>query len=207
VWIEGFGIWGPVAFVFLQIIQVVIFIIPGEIPQVAGGLLFGIIGGTIYSTIGIAIGSAVNFYLARFFKTSFVEKLFSRENLRKIQRLISSSRSVVVYFFLFLIPGIPKDIISYVAGLSHIRFRIFILISTVGRLPGLLISVCAGETLAEKNYLATGILVAVGLALIGLGFLFRNPIIRFIETKCFHRGADDEEEISSVSLKKKTKNP
>src|SRR3989304_1997310 len=56
-WVEGYGPWGPIAFIGLQIIQVIIFIIPGEIPQVAGGMLFGIIGGLAYSTIGIALGS------------------------------------------------------------------------------------------------------------------------------------------------------
>ncbi|HEQ71667.1 MAG TPA: TVP38/TMEM64 family protein [Spirochaetia bacterium] len=184
-WVEGFGLWGPIAFIGLQIIQVVIFIIPGEIPQIAGGMLFGVAGGIIYSTLGIAVGSTVNFYLARTFKLSFVETLFSRESVEKMQRFISSSRTVVVYFFLFLIPGIPKDIIAYVAGLSRIRFRLFILVSSVGRLPGLLLSVLAGSALSEKNLLAAGILLAVGLAMVALGFVFRGKIIRFIEHHFF----------------------
>ena len=151
-WVNSWGILAPLVFVFLQIIQVVIFIIPGEIPQIAGGYLFGFFWGIVLSTVGIAIGSAINFYLARILGLPFVEALMPRKSLEKIRTLISGTRSSLIYFIIFLIPGIPKDVIAYVAGLSNIKFWVFIAISSSGRLLGLIISVIIGVAIAEKNW-------------------------------------------------------
>jgi uncharacterized membrane protein YdjX (TVP38/TMEM64 family) len=198
-WIAGLGAWGPIAFVGVQIIQVVIFIIPGEIPQVAGGMLFGILGGTVLSTIGIALGSTINFYLARLLKDRFVERLMSRERIARFQKIFSSSKSMVVYLLLFLIPGIPKDVIAYAAGLSRIRFGAFIALSSVGRMPGLIVSVCAGQALVAKNWLAAGLLLGAGAVLLVLGIIFRAPIMRFIETHCFVKDCDPPEQSDAPS--------
>ena len=90
-WVQDWGIWAPLAFVGLQIIQVVIFIIPGEITQIAGGVLFGPWGGFFYSSLGIAIGSIINFYLARLLGKGFVHALFKKESCDNCQKGKTSS--------------------------------------------------------------------------------------------------------------------
>jgi len=162
-WVNSWGILSPLVFVFLQIIQVVIFIIPGEVPQIAGGYLFGLFWGIVLSTIGIAIGSAVNFYLARFLGLPFVEALLPHKSLLKMRKLISGTRSALVYFIIFLIPGIPKDVIAYVAGLSNIKFWVFIVISSGGRLLGLILS------------------VIIGVILIVIGIIYRDRLYNLLK--------------------------
>jgi len=180
-WLDSWGIIAPLAFIALQILQVVIFIIPGEVTQIAGGFFFGYGLGIIYSSIGIAIGSAINFYLARTLGMRFVSALFTQKTTDKMEKVISSSKSIAIYFILFLIPGIPKDVICYVAGLSRIRFITFIILSSVGRLPGLILSVIVGVALANKDWLTTGIAIFIAIILLFFSFIWREKIIRFIQ--------------------------
>ncbi|HEY9593010.1 MAG TPA: TVP38/TMEM64 family protein, partial [Spirochaetia bacterium] len=60
-WIAGWGAWAPLIFVGIQIVQVVIFAIPGEVTQIAGGYLFGGWLGLLLSVAGITIGSTLAF--------------------------------------------------------------------------------------------------------------------------------------------------
>jgi uncharacterized membrane protein YdjX (TVP38/TMEM64 family) len=175
-WINSWGFLAPLIFILFQILQVVIFIIPGEVPEVAGGWLFGFWGGIFFSTVGIAIGSAVNFYLARFLGLAFVQKILPHKSLEKMQKLISGAKSALIYFIIFLIPGIPKDVIAYVAGLSKIRFWLFILISSGGRLLGLILSVIIGVALADGNWLLVVITAIIGIVLIIIGIIYRQKL-------------------------------
>ena len=131
--INSSGIFGPLIFIGLQIVQVVVFIIPGEVTQLAGGYMFGTWIGTLLSVIGIVIGSAINFYLGRLLGIPFVKALFKKDQIDKIERLISSSKSQKIttlsIFGIFLIPAFPKDIVTYIAGLTPIRFTTFLFVS------------------------------------------------------------------------------
>jgi uncharacterized membrane protein YdjX (TVP38/TMEM64 family) len=175
-WVNSWGLLAPLVFVILQIIQVVIFIIPGEIPQIAGGYLFGFFWGIVLSTIGIGIGSAVNFYLARMWGLRFVEAILPHATLGKMRKLISGTRSTLLYFIVFLIPGIPKDVIAYVAGLSKIKFWVFIFISSSGRLLGLILSVIIGVALADGNWLLGTVTALLGVGLIIIGIIYREKL-------------------------------
>ncbi|MBN1797045.1 MAG: TVP38/TMEM64 family protein [Spirochaetales bacterium] len=180
-WVNSWGILSPLVFILLQIIQVVVFIIPGEIPQIAGGYLFGFFWGILLSTVGIAIGSAINFYLARFLGLPFVEALLPHKSLEKVRKLISGTRSALIYFIIFLIPGIPKDVIAYVAGISRIKFWVFITISSGGRLLGLILSVIIGVALADKNWLVAIITALCGIILIVIGIIYRDKLYTFLK--------------------------
>nr|MQY76707.1 TVP38/TMEM64 family protein [Spirochaeta sp.] len=122
-WIASLGFIAPLAFVGLQCLQVIIFIIPGEVPQIAGGYLFGLWWGSLLSVSGIIIGSAVNFMLARLLGLPFVRLLFSPEKIEYAGRIATSPRARISMFLLFLIPGIPKDILCYGAGLTPLNLH------------------------------------------------------------------------------------
>lgn len=194
-WIETWGIWAPISFIGLQVVQVVIFIIPGEFTQIAGGLIFGTIGGFLYSSLGIAIGSVFNFYLARLLGKGFVHILFKKESCDRFESIISTGKAKQVFFLLFLIPGIPKDIVCYIAGLSKIKFIEFFLISTVGRAPALIVSVIIGDAIAEQEWILAMIICAVALIIFGVGFLFReqihNQVVKYSSRKDTKRDAKD----------------
>jgi hypothetical protein len=106
---------------------------------------------------------------------------------------------VAAYFFLFLIPGIPKDVIAYAAGLSRVRFTAFIALSSLGRLPALLVSVVAGRAMLERNWTAAGLLLGIGAVILVLGIVFRKPAMRFIERRCFVPGRPEAEAVDEAA--------
>jgi len=77
--IEGFGIFGPLVFIFFQFLQVIIFFVPGAVFTIAGGYLFGTFVGTVYSIIGTMIGSILVFLVSRKYGRPFVEKIVHRK--------------------------------------------------------------------------------------------------------------------------------
>jgi uncharacterized membrane protein YdjX (TVP38/TMEM64 family) len=180
-WIDSMGVAAPLGFVALQALQVIVFFIPGEIPQVAGGYLFGLCRGTLLSLAGITIGAAFNFSMARGLGVPFVYALFERDRVEKVRRLVDSRRARASFFLLFLIPGIPKDVLCYVGGLSAIRLPLFLLFSSLGRLPGIAGSALIGQAAADRRWLLAGTILAVALVLFLIGFLFRDWIQSFLE--------------------------
>lgn len=179
-WVETWGLWAPAAFVFLQVFQVAVFFIPGEIPQIAGGYLFGFFPGALYSSIGILSGSAFNFYFARLLGFPLIIRLFGKRRMEKFEGLLSTRRAVAAFFLLFLVPGIPKDFLCYVAGLANFRFPAFLAVSFLGRLPGILGSSLIGGAAAEKKWFFAGVVLSLSVAAFLAGFFFRDRIRNFI---------------------------
>ena len=87
---------------------------------------------------GITLGATFNFVISRALGVPFVNALFKRENVERTRKIANSPKARVSFFLFFLIPGIPKDILCYVAGLSIMKLHIFLLFSTLGRIPGIL---------------------------------------------------------------------
>ena len=179
-WMAGFGAWGALVYVAIQIVQVVVFVIPGDVVQIAGGYLFGIVGGLALSLIGILIGSCINFAIARAFGRPFVEGVFGEARVSRFDALLASPRSRTGFFLLFVIPGIPKDVLVYVAGISPLRFPVFLLVSMLGRVPGILGSAIIGNGAANENWLLSGIVFGSAALLFALGVLFRSRLLDLV---------------------------
>jgi uncharacterized membrane protein YdjX (TVP38/TMEM64 family) len=186
-WISSWGLLAPLVFICLQIIQVVIFIIPGEVTQLAGGYLFGMWSGTFLSVVGIVIGSAINFFLGRALGIPFIRAIVSGDRLDRLESLIATSKSqkitTITIFTLFLIPGFPKDAVTYVAGLTPMHFLMFLLISGLGRFPGILVSGIIGDAAAGKNWITVVVVSIVGAALFITGYLLRDKIFNLLKDK------------------------
>jgi len=185
-WIEGRGILGPLGFILLQVIQVVIFVIPGEVVQLAGGYAFGFWLGTLYSLLGISLGSLVNFYAGRLLGRPFVESLFARERIEKVESVTGSGKGAAGFFLLFVIPGIPKDVLCYVAGVSKLRLLAFLGVSMAGRLPGILGSSYMGSAAYAGAYRGAITVLAIAAALFVFGLVFRDRIEAFV-ARLLHR--------------------
>ncbi len=180
-WVASTGALAPLVFVAVQALQVVVFIIPGEVPQIAGGYLFGPWLGTLLSLCGIMIGSAIDFFLARLAGMPFVRALFPGDQVDRIGRLLDSRGARVAFFLLFLIPGIPKDILCYVAGLSPMRFPFFAGASALGRLPGIVGSAIIGDAAAGRRWPLVIGLGASAVVLFVTGWLLRDKLQGWIE--------------------------
>jgi uncharacterized membrane protein YdjX (TVP38/TMEM64 family) len=180
-WIQQRGAWAPIVFIAIQAVQVILFVIPGEVPQIAGGYLFGVWYGSLLSVAGILIGSTVAFFLGRALGTPFVEALFRRDQVERVRTLLDSERARIIFFLLFLIPGIPKDILCYVAGVSPLKFPYFASVSTLGRLPGIVVSAIIGNAAASNKWVLTAIVSAAAVAIFAAGFFLRSRIQGWVE--------------------------
>ena len=157
---------GPLLLIAVQFVQVILFAIPGEITQIAAGYVFGAWLGFLYSFVGILIGSGTAFMVGRLLGRPLSEKLFGEGAIEKLDRAAGSQRGRTAVFLLFLLPGAPKDAMSYGAGVSGMPFLEFLLISNLGRTPALLFSTLFGAQLEQQDYgsmAVTGVVVALVL--------------------------------------------
>ncbi|MDP2790439.1 MAG: VTT domain-containing protein [Rectinemataceae bacterium] len=176
VWIEGLGFWGPFVFIGLQVLQVVVFVIPGELTQASGGFIFGFWGGTILSLAGIAIGSLANYGIGRFSGRPFLRGILGEVRLMRAEKALSDRKAEAGFFLLFLMPGIPKDILCYAAGIARSPLALFMAASMTARLPGIVGSSLIGMT-AYKGRIGLSIWLLAGAALLLVaGIVWRKPL-------------------------------
>ena len=107
--VEKFGALGPIIFIFLQIVQVVLPIIPGGASCLAGVLLFGSVCGFIYNYVGMIIGSLIVFLLARKYGIKFVKKICDEKKVDKYVAYIRKKKFEKIFFICILLPGFPDD--------------------------------------------------------------------------------------------------
>lgn len=169
-----------VVFIVLHVLQVVIFIIPGEVVQISGGYLFGTLRGFIYSITGITIGSYICFYLARTLGKRFVGKIISKENLLYYEEKLNKKSYRKALFILYLIPGVPKDLLAYIAGISNIPLWDFIIISTVARVPALFLSSYFGENIIQRDIKSITIMCIIVIIIVIASIIYKEKIMNFI---------------------------
>ena len=144
---ESYGFWGKCIFTALMAAQVILAPIPGHPFEVVAGYSFGILGGLLLTSIG----SAVAFWISRRFGAKVVKCFYSDEKLQKVFFLKASDKQNAFTLIFFLIPGVPKDMLAYFMGLTEMRFSVFMLLSIVGRLPGIFIAVLGGAAIGTRS--------------------------------------------------------
>ena len=124
----------PFGFIFIQIIQTVIPIIPGALTIPMGSIIFGMKYGFLLNFIGIMIGSVMNFILARKFGRPLVEMIVDEKQFYKYASwLEDNNRFDKLFTFGMFFPLSPADFLCYLAGLSNISFNKYLLILTAGK--------------------------------------------------------------------------
>ncbi len=170
--VRSYGVFAPVVFVLLMALQIVIAFIPGGPLELIGGMLFGSWLGLLVTVLGALLGTLTVYVLVRRFGKPLVDFFVPEEKTAKFKILQDEEKLEFWVFILFLIPGIPKDLLTYFVPLTKIRGRDFILISTAARFPSLAASVLVGDSLSQGRYLlavcicaAAGILAFIGIRL------------------------------------------
>ncbi|MEW6657816.1 MAG: TVP38/TMEM64 family protein [Thermodesulfobacteriota bacterium] len=174
------GPLAPLIFIVVQSLQVVFAPIPGEATGFLGGFLFGVPLGMLYSTIGLTLGSIMAFLLGRWLEVHFVARMVKPETLKRFDFLMEHQGALVA-FFLFVFPGFPKDYLCFILGLSSMPFKLFLVLSTVGRLPGTLMLTLQGAKVYEGEYLFSAILIGLCLLLGLVLYYFREPLYTWMQ--------------------------
>ena len=160
-WLDSFGIASYLVFVFMMIIQVIVALIPGGPFQVAGGYAFGPVLGTVLCLIGNGIGSMIVFGLVRKFGPRIGSAFISEESLKRVRFIEKSPRWKRLLIGLFLIPGSPKDILSYMAGMTTVSPWTWLVVSTLGRVPAIIASAISGDAVGDGRYVKAAVSMGI----------------------------------------------
>ena len=169
--VDSWGIWSQLIFVGMVVLQVIVAFIPGEPIELAAGYSFGFVEGTVLTLAGFLIGSLLVFLLVRKFGVKLVEVFFSKEKINAFAFLKNPQKTKTIAFILMLIPGTPKDFLSYFAGLTQLPLKSWMLIVAIGRLPSLITSTATGAAAGEENYILSIIMLGVTLLLTVSGII------------------------------------
>jgi len=166
-----------IIYVAAQILQVVLSVIPGQALQFAGGYLYGIVLGLLLSVIGIAIGSTLAYYIARLLGRDAIHMFFGKRKVTEMLDLMNSPKGLIVTFVIFLVPGIPKDLCSYAAGLSNLKLKPYLIVSMIARIPGMMGCLIVGRQVGAGGYTSAAIIAVAALVLLLLGIIFRKQVL------------------------------
>lgn len=182
---------GPLGFLILlamQFMQIVVAFIPGEVVQMAAGMMYGPWLGAAVILLGSIISSAFVFAVVHRLGAPFVQDMVPTKYLDKFRAFEESGKLSIVVFILFLIPAMPKDTFTYLVPLTNMRMRDFLILSNVGRIPGIVISTYAANGLVDGNITQSLIIFAVVAVIAIVAIVFRDKIMNL-----FHhdKGEDD----------------
>ena len=178
--IASFGWGAPLVFMGIQILQVIFAPVPGEATGFIGGYLFGVLKGFLYSSAALAVGSWINFSIGRFLGIRFVRKMIPPAKFERFDSMLKR-QGIIVLFLLFVFPGFPKDYLCLFLGLSTLPFKVFILLATIGRMPGTFLLSLQGAYLYEENYLFLGIAAGACALLVGIVYRYRERLYQWAE--------------------------
>jgi uncharacterized membrane protein YdjX (TVP38/TMEM64 family) len=179
-------------YVGLQIVQIILCFLPGQVIQMAAGYAFSVPVALVLSLVGIGLGTCCTFALARIFGRDMVLLVFGEEKAGRFIDMMNSKKAFVIIFLLYLFPGIPKDIFGYVAGVSKLRLLPFVLLSLVARTPALIASLIFGDMFNNKDYSGMIIVGSIVAVVIILCLIFRKRFMNFID-KAYTRSHKEQE--------------
>jgi uncharacterized membrane protein YdjX (TVP38/TMEM64 family) len=177
-WVADHGPLGMAAYTGMVFLQVLVAIIPGEPLEIAGGYAFGAVWGTVLCLLGAFLGSVAVFAVVRKWGVPLVEVFFSQDKLDKLTFLKTSPRRAALLWLVFTVPGTPKDLLCYFAGLTDLRWSSWLLIASVGRLPSIITSTVGGNALGLQNYQFAAITFAATTVIAGVGLVIYRQICR-----------------------------
>jgi len=170
-WLNGFGVFDELIFIGLRILQTMIKVIPSAALEVASGYAYGVVKGTALCVLGNAIGSLIEILLVKKFGKKLVEKVVSVEKLGAIKAFRENGNAYAMLFLIYLLPFVPKDMLTYVVGLTAINPFMFLLVTSVARIPSILPFSLSGSAFAAERYTLAIVVLVVIVVLAVLGFI------------------------------------
>ena len=177
-WVDDGGLISYVYFLGIKILQVFVAIIPGEPIELGAGYAFGALEGTLLCLGGSVAGSMIIYFFVRRFGVKAVEIFFSREKIHSLRFLKNAKRRDILVFLLMLIPGTPKDLLSYFVPLTGMGPWTWLLITSVARLPSIITSTVGGDALGVQNYVFAVIALGITAAISAIGLLIYKQICK-----------------------------
>jgi uncharacterized membrane protein YdjX (TVP38/TMEM64 family) len=178
-WVRSFGPWGVIILLVIQVLQIILFFIPGEVIEFSSGLLYGILGGYLICITGQILAILLTYFLVRIFGKALVDKMVDKETMNKVEE--RHTRAEVLLFFCLLIPGIPKDVFNFVAPYCKVPMWKYIVITLIARFPTVFSSILMGAAILNGEF-NLSLVVLIVSATIGIcGIIFNKQIVKMID--------------------------
>ena len=169
--LSGLGMIDETVFIIIRALQTVIKFIPAEPLEIGAGYAWGTVLGMVYCLLGNAIGTVIIFALVKKFGQKLLQWVMPSKNIKSLNLFGSKLRSYSMYFIIYLITGMPKDGITYIAALSDMKLMPFVAVTTIARIPSVISSTLCGSTLADKQYILSAIIFAATIIVGIVGLL------------------------------------
>ena len=185
-WLDSYGNLGEVVFVAVRALQTVVKIIPAEPLEIGSGYAFGVWGGLFYCMLGTEIGSFIIIALTKAFGAKAVNLFVSKEKINSLTFLNNKDKLSATLFIIYLIPGTPKDVITYLIGITDYNVWKFLLITGIARIPSIISSTICGAALGEKNYWFSAFIFII------------TAILGLIGIKCYSKFTNKDSDVIKV---------
>jgi uncharacterized membrane protein YdjX (TVP38/TMEM64 family) len=166
-YIKGYGIWGPGLVTMLQFLQVILAFIPGHVLCIASGYVYGFPAGFALNLLTTIAAGQIAFTLARWAGRPLVNRLVPAESVARWDG-VAERHGFVFFLTCFLLPVFATDVMNFVAGLSSISGKKFLVASLLGRIPGMIVLSFVGSRGMELASIRISPLVWVGIALVSI---------------------------------------
>ena len=182
--ITNMGIKGYLIIIGLTVAQIFVAILPGEPIELLAGMCYGAIGGLVTIYIGVFISNCIIFWLVRKVGKASIYNFFSKEKIEKIEKskFFNSKNIESILLIMFIIPGTPKDLLTYIGALLPVDAKKFIILSTLLRFPSIITTTIVGKNLIIGN-IYFGVIVYVltfVISIIILHFYTKNQDVKEI---------------------------
>jgi uncharacterized membrane protein YdjX (TVP38/TMEM64 family) len=177
------GNWAPTVYILLEVAQVLTMFWPVPL-EIAGGYLFGLPVGLLYSMIGLTLGGILAFLLGRWLERTYLRRIIDPAKLLAFRQLMKREGALAA-FILFLVPGVPKDFVSYILGFTTLSLKFFVVAVAVFRLPSTFLLTLQGAEVAKGNYWVSVGLIGFNYILALLIYRYREYLYQWI--KAWHR--------------------
>jgi uncharacterized membrane protein YdjX (TVP38/TMEM64 family) len=182
-WVTDLGFKGILILFCLQVLQVVVSVIQGGPVELIAGAAYGAWAGLLIIESGCAAATMIVFLMVRRFGLPLIKRFFGSNILDTWGFLRNEKKTTLVTFILFLIPGTPKDTLTYLVPLSSLSLVQFTLISVFARFPAIFLTTVMGDAAAQGD-MVIFIFVFCLTAVIGiLAMQFKERLIKKVVQK------------------------
>lgn len=181
--ILSYGTWGAIVALGIQVLQVIVSPIPGQVVEIGVGMAYGEIEGSLLCLLGSAIAALMIMAFVKKFGVKFVELFVPIDRINDIKIINSEKKLELAAFVLFFIPGTPKDPLIFFFGVTKIRTWRLVIIQTIARAPAIFATTYGGKLLASGNYTAAVVTFLIIGALAIVGMLCYSKILKFLQNR------------------------
>ncbi len=179
--VNKMGFWGPAAYIALQVLQIIFAPIPAQVVGSVGGFIFGW-WGILWTLIGNTIGYIIVVIISRKFGRSLVEKIFKKETMDKFDFVLGENAAILL-FIIFLLPGLPDDMVGYMAGLTDVPLKQLVALMVLGHIPTIAVTNYIGMGLGESNLTPVIIVAILVVVLFAVALWKKDWIIEKLSKK------------------------